>query len=138
MSVAKVKETGAHIMNKEIGRQLSAAGRQACLDISVLLTQLHQVFQVYYDEVSHMEIDLAVVKGYFAPQVWASLTNNQRLALEAACIAHGKGIQASIDRHMNYLLENQRGIDRMGPNGQEAVAARILELQGLGEEVASA
>jgi hypothetical protein len=137
MSVAKLKETGVHIINKEIGRQLSAAGRQACLDIGVLLMQLLDVFELYYQEVSHMEINLDVVKSYFAPEVWAKLNTNQRLVLEAACMAQAKSMQASLDRHIKYLEENRRGIERMGPNGQEAVAARLLELQGLGEEVVS-
>jgi hypothetical protein len=136
MSVAKVKESATHIVNKEIGRQLSAAGKQACLDIGVLLVKVLDAYQVYYQEVGHMSIDLATVKQYFAPAVWDKLNNNQRLVLEAACIAYGKQTQAAIDRHMDYLLKNKKGMDTMGPNGQAAVEARLLALQGLGEEVA--
>jgi hypothetical protein len=137
MSTAKVKESAVSIVNKEIGRQLSAAGRQACLDIGVLLVKVLDAYQLYYQEVGHMTIDLATIKQHYAPEVWAKLNTNQRLVLESACITQGKATQAAIDRHMKYLLDNKRGMDTMGPNGQAAVEARLLELQGLGEEVSN-
>jgi hypothetical protein len=134
MSTAKVKESAVSIVNKEIGRQLSPAGKQAALDIGVLLVKVLDAYQVYYHEVGNMTIDLATVKNHFAAEVWAKLNNNQRLVLEAAVVAQAKGTQAAIDRHMKYLLENKRGVDTMGPNGQAAVEARLLQLQGIGEE----
>lgn len=134
MSVAKVKESATLIVNKEIARQLTPAGRQAALDIGMLLVQVLDVYQVYFQEVGHMAIDLATVKNHFSAEVWAKLNNNQRLVLEAAVVARAKATQLAIDRHMEYLLENKRGMDTMGPNGQAAVEARLLELQGIGEE----
>jgi hypothetical protein len=136
MSVPKVKEAAVRIVNLEIGRQLSAAGRQACLDIGALLVQVLDAYQVYANEVGHMTIDLPTIKGHFSSEVWAKLNTNQRLVLEAAIQAQGLATQAAIDKHMNYLRENKAGMDTMGPNGQAAVQARLLELQGLpaGEE----
>lgn len=136
MSVPKVKESAVHIVNKEIGRQLSAAGRQACLDIGVLLVQLLDVYSVYAHEVGHMSIDLATISSHFTPGAWAKLNNNQRLVLEAAINAQARATQAAIDKHMDYLLENKRGMDNLGENGQAAALARLLELQGVGKEVA--
>jgi hypothetical protein len=138
MSVVKVKESAIRIVNLEIGKQLSPAGRQACLDIGVLLVQLLDVYRVYANEVGHMTIDLATISSYFKPESWAKLTNNQRLVLEAGIQAQGLATQAAIDKHMAYLLENKAGMDSMGPNGQAAALARLLELQGVpaGEEVA--
>ncbi len=138
MSVAKVQESAVHIVNKEVGRQLSAVGRQACLDIGVQLLKVLDLYRVYAQEVGHMVIDLPTIKEHFAPEAWAKLTNNQRLVLEAAIINQAKAHQAAIDRHLKYLLDNKAGIDNMGPNGQAAVEARLLELQGLpvGEEEA--
>lgn len=135
MSVAKVQESAVHIINKEIGRQLSAAGRKACLDIGLLLVQVLEVYEVYAQEVGNMEIDLTTIKNHFKAEVWAKLNNNQRLVLQAAIISQGKATQAAIDRHIKYLRENKAGMDRMGPNGQAAIDARLLELQGVGEEV---
>jgi len=134
MSVPKLQASAEHIVNKEIGRQLSAAGRQACLDIGVLLVQVLEAYLVYFVEVGHMEIHLDTISGYFAPEVWAKLTNNQKLALEAAVKLRAKAMQDAIDRHMKYLLENKNGMDTMGPNGQAAAAHRLLQLQGIGEE----
>jgi hypothetical protein len=135
MSVAKVKESAMHIVNKEIGRQLSAAGRQACLDIGLLLVQVLDAYEVYAQEVGNMEIDLTTIKKHFTPAVWDSLNNNQRLVLESAIFNQGKATQAAIDKHISYLRENKAGMDRMGPKGQEAIETRLLELQGVGEEV---
>jgi len=136
LSVAKLKESAILIVNKEIGRQLTPAGRQACLDIGVLLVQVLEAYQVYYQEVGHMAIDLATIKDYFTEESWAEFTNNQKLTLQAAIKARANGMQEAINRHMNYLLDNKRGMDTMGPKGQDAAAFRLLELQGLGEEVA--
>ena len=136
MSVPRVKESAVHIVNKEIGRQLSAAGRQACLDIGLLLVQVLEAYEVYAHEVGHMTIDLATIKGHFKPEAWARLTNNQRRVLEAAIVAQGRATQAAIDRQISYLRENKAGMDRLGPDGQAAVEARLLALQGVGEEVA--
>ncbi|TPG72005.1 hypothetical protein [Hymenobacter nivis] len=134
MNVATVKESAVRIVNLEISRQLTEAGRRACLDIGLLLVGVLEQYQVYYREVGHMAIDLATIQKHFAPAVWEKLNNNQRLVLEAAMHNQVKVVQGQIFQHMKYLLENKAGMDRMGPGGQEAVEARLRELQGLEEE----
>lgn len=136
MSVAKLKASAEHIVNKEIGRQLSDAGREACLDIGVLLVQVLEHYEVYFNEVDKMAIDLNTIKAHFAPEVWAKFNANQAAVLEAAIRGQINGTLAAIGRHMQYLRTNKRGMDTLGPTGQAAIEARLLALQGLGEEVA--
>ncbi len=136
MSVAKIKESAERIVNLEISRQLTADGRRACLDIGLLLVSVLEQYQVYYREVGHMAIDLATIQKHYAPAVWEQLNTNQRLVLEAAMHNQVKVVQGQISQHMKYMLTNKAGIEAMGPGGQEAVEARLRELQGIGEEVA--
>lgn len=137
MNVAQVKESAVRIVNLEIARQLTEDGRRACLDIGLLLGGVLEQYQVYYQEVGHMAIDLATIQNHFAPAVWEKLNTNQRRVLEAAINAEAKVVQGQISQHMKYLLENRAGMDRMGPNGQSAVEARLRELQGIAEEVST-
>lgn len=134
LSVPKLKETAVHIVNKEVSRQLSAAGKQACLNIGVGLLKVLEDYQVYYDEVGQMDIDLATIAQYFTPEVWASFNNNQKQVLEAAIRGRAQGFQENLDRHIKYLRDNKAGVETLGPSGQAAVEARLRELQGLGEE----
>lgn len=117
------------IIQREVVRQIGPDGIETCLLIGGFLEKAIAHYHDYAKHVGEVEVELASVEGYFHPDVWAKMSNNQRLTVYKAVQKEGDALNGAIQAHIKYLGQHRQAMGNASPEVQARIAGLMAAMQ---------